>query len=64
MDTNISIRTFICYNNNIHAYAGGAIVQDSQCESEYEETFIKIQKMTNALEEYRVQTRRKTLCPK
>lgn len=49
LDTSITIRTLICEQNRIHCYAGGGIVADSECDSEYEETFIKIRKLMGIL---------------
>ncbi len=49
MDCNITIRTLICDRNHIYCYAGGAIVDDSECESEYEETKIKVAKLLTTL---------------
>ncbi len=50
MDSNIVIRTLICCEQKIHGYAGGAIVSDSELESEYEETLMKIRNLITALE--------------
>lgn len=50
VDSNILIRTAIFDQNKIHCYAGGGIVFDSVCESEYAETLMKIEKMIDALE--------------
>lgn len=49
MDSNIAIRTVICDNHNIHCYAGGGIVYDSACDSEYEECVTKIQNILKIL---------------
>jgi len=49
MDSNIAIRTLICQNQTIYCYAGGGIVHDSQCKSEYEETLIKVDRLLQAL---------------
>jgi para-aminobenzoate synthetase component 1 len=54
MDTSITIRTLICQNgdksntkvsknNLIHCWAGGGLVADSTADSEYQETFDKVQ---------------------
>jgi len=48
---NIAIRTLLRVENDIYAWAGGGIVADSMCESEYEECFSKIGAMLKALEE-------------
>ena len=50
MDSNITIRTLICNQGRIHCYAGGAIVFDSNCDSEYEESCIKVRRMLEVLE--------------
>ena len=44
-DSNIAIRTTLCDNNRIHCYAGGGIVYDSNCEAEYAESLVKIQRV-------------------
>ena len=49
MDTNIAIRTLTCVNNTISCSAGGALVADSECETEYQETLIKIDRLLNRL---------------
>lgn len=45
MDTNIAIRTLIAKNNHLYVWAGGAIVADSQVDSEYQETYDKLGKI-------------------
>ena len=45
MDTSITIRTLAAYEGKLHAWAGGGIVADSQCEAEYQETFDKLAKI-------------------
>ncbi|MFA0439845.1 aminodeoxychorismate synthase, component I [Vibrio sp. 10N.286.49.C2] len=49
MDTSITIRTLAAYQGKIHAWAGGGIVADSQCEAEYQETFDKLAKILPVL---------------
>lgn len=49
MDTSITIRTLVCQHNNIHCWAGGGLVADSTLESEYQETFDKVQKILPVL---------------
>jgi len=49
MDTSITIRTLICQNNKIHCWAGGGLVSDSNVESEYQETFDKVNKILPTL---------------
>ncbi|MDH3280111.1 MAG: aminodeoxychorismate synthase component I, partial [Gammaproteobacteria bacterium] len=41
MDTNIAIRTMICTAGQVHFYAGGGIVADSEASAEYHECFDK-----------------------
>lgn len=50
MDTNIAIRTLICDAEDIHCWAGGGIVADSECASEYQECHTKVDKLLAALE--------------
>lgn len=50
MDTNIAIRTLECLDDRIYGWAGGGIVADSNCESEYQECFAKIGKILSCLE--------------
>ncbi|WP_017445030.1 aminodeoxychorismate synthase component I [Gayadomonas joobiniege] len=42
MDMNIAIRTLITENDNIYCWAGGGLVYDSKCASEYRETYDKL----------------------
>lgn len=49
MDTSITIRTLVCENNNIHCWAGGGLVADSDVESEYQETLDKVNKILPVL---------------
>ena len=51
MDSNIAIRTLLCQNNNIHCWGGGGIVADSVCEQEYQETFDKVGKFLQLLQD-------------
>ncbi len=48
-DFNIAIRTFLIKNNNAFFQVGGAIVADSEPESEYQETFDKAKALLDAL---------------
>jgi para-aminobenzoate synthetase component 1 len=41
-DSNIAIRTLLAHQSMLHTYAGGGLVADSDCQSEYQETFDKI----------------------
>ena len=49
MDSNIVIRTVIADQNKMHCYAGGGIVFDSECEAEYQETRVKVDRIMQAL---------------
>jgi para-aminobenzoate synthetase component 1 len=58
MDSNICIRTLVATKPNteqgtgqIHCWAGGGIVADSDCEAEYQETFDKVNNLLNGLEQ-------------
>ncbi len=50
MDTNIPIRTLVADEKQIHVWGGGAIVADSDCASEYEESITKIRNLVQGLE--------------
>lgn len=52
MDTNIVIRTLVYSRNEIRGWAGGGIVADSQCESEYQETLDKASAMLGVLRKF------------
>ncbi|MGR6833930.1 aminodeoxychorismate synthase component I [Aliivibrio wodanis] len=45
MDTSITIRTLLAYEETLYASAGGGIVADSQVELEYQETLHKLSKI-------------------
>jgi len=45
MDTSITIRTLVCHNQQIHCWAGGGLVADSNVDSEYQETYDKVNKI-------------------
>ncbi|MDA9558167.1 aminodeoxychorismate synthase component I [Vibrio sp.] len=45
MDTSITIRTLVAENHTLYAWAGGGVVADSQCDSEYQETLDKLSKI-------------------
>lgn len=49
MDTSITIRTLVCKNSNIYCWAGGGLVVDSKIDSEYQETFDKVNKILPVL---------------
>lgn len=50
MDTSITIRTLIATHDKLYCWAGGGIVADSVCQSEYEETLHKVNKILPVLE--------------
>ena len=50
MDTNIAIRTVIASDSELHCWAGGGIVNDSDSENEYRESLDKINLIINTLE--------------
>jgi len=50
MDSNIAIRSLTCINNEVDCAAGGALVLDSDCESEYQECFTKVKLLLNCLQ--------------
>ncbi len=50
MDFNIAIRTLLVCDGQIHAWAGGGIVADSDCDEEWRETEDKIGALLRALE--------------
>ena len=49
MDTNIAIRTLLAENNKLHCWGGGAIVSDSQADSEYLESLAKVSLLMDTL---------------
>ncbi|QMV14574.1 aminodeoxychorismate synthase component 1 [Vibrio spartinae] len=49
MDTSITIRTLIATNQQLYVWAGGGIVADSECASEYQETFDKLSRILPVL---------------
>lgn len=52
-DSSICIRTLLFENNKVYCWAGGGIVADSDAQSEYEETFHKVNKILPVLEVFR-----------
>ncbi|EPW6708111.1 aminodeoxychorismate synthase component I [Vibrio parahaemolyticus] len=50
MDTSITIRTLVAENHKLYAWAGGGVVADSDCTSEYQETLDKLSKILPALQ--------------
>lgn len=49
MDTSITIRTLVCYQQHIYAWAGGGVVADSDVASEYQETLDKLSRILPVL---------------
>ncbi|MCZ4309648.1 aminodeoxychorismate synthase component I [Vibrio atlanticus] len=49
MDTSITIRTLVAENNTLYAWAGGGVVFDSDCVSEYQETLDKLSRILPVL---------------
>ncbi len=54
MDSNIAIRTLVHSDNTIRFWAGGGIVNDSEMEAEYQESFDKAAALLNLLERFQV----------
>jgi len=53
MDTNIAIRTLVHSNGTIRCWAGGGIVNDSNLEEEYQESFDKAAALLKVLEHFK-----------
>lgn len=51
MDTSITIRTLVAEQGELHVWAGGGLVADSQCDSEYQETLDKLSRILPLLEQ-------------
>ncbi|GMG88195.1 aminodeoxychorismate synthase component I [Biformimicrobium ophioploci] len=51
-DTSIAIRTLTCADGQVHCWGGGGIVADSDEESEYQESLIKVRKLMTTLESF------------
>lgn len=49
LDSNISIRSLWQQNEHMHAWAGGGLVADSDCDEEFTETLSKIKRLLSAL---------------
>ncbi|WP_445426715.1 aminodeoxychorismate synthase component I [Alishewanella sp. HL-SH06] len=49
MDTNIAIRTLVCEQGQLHCWAGGGLVADSDADSEYQETLDKVARILPVL---------------
>ncbi|MFQ3201470.1 MAG: para-aminobenzoate synthetase component 1 [Zhongshania sp.] len=52
MDSSITIRSFVCADNDIRGWAGGGIVADSEVGEEFIETETKIGKLLQALADF------------
>lgn len=52
MHTNIAIRTVLAQNGQLSCWGGGAIVADSDCEEEYQESVTKVKHLITALEAF------------
>jgi para-aminobenzoate synthetase component 1 len=51
MDSSITIRTLIAWQQRLYVWAGGGIVADSNADAEYQETFDKLAKILPILEQ-------------
>ncbi|MBD1551997.1 aminodeoxychorismate synthase component I [Pseudomonas typographi] len=51
MDSSIAIRTLLVKGERIHCWGGGAVVADSNCQAEFDESFYKVQVLLEALAE-------------
>lgn len=49
MDTSITIRTLVAEDQTLYAWAGGGVVADSDCQSEYQETLDKLSRILPVL---------------
>ncbi|WP_261902740.1 aminodeoxychorismate synthase component 1 [Vibrio fortis] len=49
MDTSITIRTLVAEDKTLYAWAGGGVVADSDCRSEYQETLDKLSRILPVL---------------
>ncbi|WP_252180049.1 aminodeoxychorismate synthase component I [Endozoicomonas sp. 4G] len=52
MDTSITIRTLVAQNHKLHCWGGGAIVAESDCHQEYQESITKVKNLMTALETF------------
>ncbi len=50
MDTNIAIRSLVAQQGQLHVWAGGGIVADSQVDAEYQETHDKVSRIVPVLQ--------------
>ncbi len=51
MDTSITIRTLVGHQGQLHVWAGGGLVADSQADAEYQETLDKVSRILPVLAE-------------
>jgi para-aminobenzoate synthetase component 1 len=51
MDSNIAIRSLLCQEGEIQCWGGGGLVADSRCQQEYRETWDKVGRFMEALEQ-------------
>jgi para-aminobenzoate synthetase component I len=51
MDSNIAIRTLLCKDSEVQCWGGGGIVADSRWQQEYQETYDKVGRFLQVLEE-------------
>jgi len=51
MDTNICIRTLVCHKQQLYCWGGGGIVADSDVDSEYQESYVKVNNLMSSLRE-------------
>lgn len=49
MDSNIAIRTLLCEEGRLYCWSGGGIVEDSEAEAEFEETWNKVGALLDCL---------------
>jgi para-aminobenzoate synthetase component 1 len=61
MDTSICIRTLLAEDGNLHCWAGGGIVLDSEARDEYQESYDKVAKILPVLAETRIDIANKAL---
>jgi para-aminobenzoate synthetase component 1 len=54
MDSSITIRSLLAKDGQISCWGGGGIVADSDCESEYQETFTKVRVLLETLENLKI----------
>ncbi len=51
MDISIAIRTLVDFGDKLHCWGGGAIVAESDCDQEYQESVTKVSNLMSALEQ-------------